>query len=45
MYEDLTPEFVTHPDFDSINELQIFDSTFSVDFPFADLHDMAVKFN
>jgi hypothetical protein len=45
MYEDLTFDLVTHPDFDSINELQIFDCNFAIDFPFADLSDMSVKFN
>ncbi len=33
------------PDFDEINELQLFDSSFEVDCPFKDLNDMSVSFN
>lgn len=45
MYEDFTQENPAHPDFDVINELQIFDSMFSVDCPFKDLNDMSVSYN
>jgi hypothetical protein len=45
MYEDLTTEHMAHPDFDMINELQIFDSMFAVDGPFKYLDDMSVSFN
>lgn len=44
MYEDLIQDELVHPDFDAINELQLFDS-FEVDCPFKDLNDMSVSFN
>jgi hypothetical protein len=45
MYDDLTHDNPVHPDFDVINELQIFDSMFNVNCPFKDLNDMSVSFN
>lgn len=45
MYEDLSLEQIAHPDFDIINELQIFDSMFALDCNFKDMHDMSVSFN
>ena len=43
MFDEIFDEAV-HPDFDAINELQIFDSSFEINSPF-NLSDMSVSFN
>ena len=43
MNDDLIQDELVHPDFDAINELQLFDSSFEIDFPFSHLDDMSVS--
>ncbi len=45
MYDDYSNDEIALPDFDEINDLQIFDTSFEVDCPFKDLNDMSVSFN
>ena len=45
MHEDIIHEELVHPDFETINELQIFDASFDLSCPFRDLGDMSVSFN
>ena len=45
MYDDFMQDDMVLPDFDDINDLQLFDSAFTIDCPFEDLDAISVSFD